>query len=413
MSPGSTSTYLGVIVCSQSDQDFLPAHLPTCMQTASHLSSLWDRPAEWARRIAMIREANCFLYLSTYYIEYDAYGTEMLSALLEAQHRGVNVNLLIDDFGQRLGGILMNAKDKARLTASLNELGAAGAIVTRYRPTRFLQRWLGGGQHVKIQVSEAGEAIFGSSNITKSSFDGWNEYSVAVRGPIVADLLASYRSCGGIVDDTHLSTLAETENRTAESVDLDYWFCNPNANQGFLGPLTWSGPNVVTERLVKMLETAQHSIQLTCFYLKPVESLVEVLTAAAVRGIQVEVYHSHSAALPATDLPWIAAVAGYKRLLTAGVKIYENLTGEHSKIVLVDNDWVAFGSYNFEDAAHDRLAEGMLATHDRRVIRQTNQIFEQLQADPNNVPVTIQLLEHLPTKLKLRIALLRRLKRWL
>ena len=77
-------------------------------------------------------------------------------------------------------------------------------------------------------------------------------------------------------------------------------------------------------------------------------------------------YHSHRDALPATDLAWIAAAAHYPRLMKAGVRIYENRHGEHSKIVLIDNEWVAFGSYNFEHAAHDRLAEAMLASRDVR-----------------------------------------------
>ncbi|MEE2791239.1 MAG: phosphatidylserine/phosphatidylglycerophosphate/cardiolipin synthase family protein [Acidobacteriota bacterium] len=361
----------------------------------------------------MIRDARHFLYLSTYYIEYDTYGSELLAALLEAQRRGVKVNLLIDDFGQRLGGILMAAEDKGRLAAQLDELIAAGAILTRYKPPRLLQRWLGGGQHVKIQVSEAGNAIFGSSNITKSSFDGWNEYSVALRGPIVAILLESYLAIGGVVADAHLSLLSDSVAPTTDPIHLDYWLCNPNTQQGVSGPLGWQEPNVVTERLIEMLETAQENIRLTSFYFKPVESLLHGVIAAASRGVQVEVYHSHRDALPASDLPWIAATARYEQLLDAGVQIYENLSGEHSKIVLIDEDWVAFGSYNFEDAAHDRLAEAMLATHDPQTIAHTISIFDRLKADPSNMSVTKQLLRQLPTQLKLRRALLCPFKRWL
>ena len=66
------------------------------MTAASALIPLWNRAAEWDRRLAMVQQARSFLYLSTYYVEYDAYGTAMLSALIAAQRRGVAVNLLID-----------------------------------------------------------------------------------------------------------------------------------------------------------------------------------------------------------------------------------------------------------------------------------------------------------------------------
>ena len=397
-SPGSISTLLVATVCSV---------------RASALVPLWDRAAEWARRLAMIREAASFLYLSTYYIEYDEYGVALLDALDAAQGRGVAVNLLIDGFGQRLGGMLMSRRARAALASELDALRGAGAVVTFYRPARALQRQLGGGQHVKIQVSEAGEAIFGSSNITRSSFEGWNEYSVALRGPVVPELLESYRQIGGSVEAAHLQRLRQGAGDEAADLELEHWFCNPNAIQGPLGPLGWRGPNVVTERLIEMLDAARESIAMTSFYFKPVEPLMAALIRAAGRGVRVDVHHSHRHALPATDLAWIASAVSYERLLGAGVHVYENLHGEHSKIVLVDRVWTAFGSYNFEDAAHDRLAEAMLASRDPRAVGPAASILDALRRHPDNVPVTPRDLSVLPRGLKMKRAMFGRFKRWM
>jgi cardiolipin synthase len=383
------------------------------MLTASALRPLWERQSEWACRLAMIREAKLFLYLSTYYIEFDRYGVELLTALLEAQRRGVAVTLLLDGFGQQLGGVLMTRAVRASLTAQLKTLREAGAIVTIYRPQHYLQRRLGGGQHVKIQVSEAGEAIFGSSNITKSSFEGWNEYSVSLRGPVVRTLLESYRTIGGVVDELHLSQLDNVATTAVDDLPLELWLCNPNTHQGRWGPLGWRGRNVVTDRIIDMLDAARDTVQLTSFYFKPVASLLRALTSAARRGVRVEVYHSHRNALPVTDLAWIAAAASYGPLLDAGVQVHENLHGEHSKIILVDGTWVAFGSYNFEDAAHDRLAEAMLASHDARATGAAAAIFDELRDDPDNVPVNHRFLRGLPRRLRLRRAVLGRFKRWM
>ena len=114
------------------------------MPLATAFVPLWNRAAEWERRLAMIRDARTFLYLSAFYIEYDAYGKELIAALLDAQRRGVAVNLLIDGFGQRLGGVLMSAAQRLELTREQSALRAAGGIVTFYRPSRPLQRMLGG-----------------------------------------------------------------------------------------------------------------------------------------------------------------------------------------------------------------------------------------------------------------------------
>ena len=381
--------------------------------TATALRPLWDRASEWKHRLRMIRGARRFLYLSTYYLEYDEYGTELLALLLEAQGRGVAVNLLIDGFGQRLGGVLMSPEVKAALRNRLDALRAAGAAVSVYRPPRAMQRRLGGGQHVKIQVSEQGEAIFGSSNVTRTSFEGWNEYSVALRGPVVRALLESYRTIGGEVAPAHLRELDRRAEGERGDIGLDYWLCNPNLHQGRRGPLGWRGPNVVTERMVDMMNAARRRIRLTTFYFKPAPALLRAVLAAARRGVDVEIHHSHRDALPATDLAWIAAAAGYPKLLDAGVRIYENRAGEHSKIVLVDETWAAFGSYNFEDAAHDRLAEAMLATRHPAAVAPAREIFDLLRADPRNTPVGRAFRAELPPGVRLRLALLGRLKRWM
>jgi len=381
--------------------------------TASALVPLWNRQAEWLRRLAMIEAARSFLYLTTFYLEYDLYGIAMLKALQAAQARGVAVTLLIDSFGQRLGGVLMTEEHRAFLEREFGILRAAGGVVQFYEPPRLAQRLLGGGHHIKIQVSDAGEAIYGSGNITKSSFEGWNEYAVALRGPAVVSLLESVEALGVRVLPEHLQQIRHTSAGKKGDIELEYWFYNPNRGQGFLGPLFWHGQNTLTEKMIALVATARRSISLTSFYFKPTRRLMKAVLRAAHRGVRVEVFHSHRNALSSTDLAWIAAATGYKRLLKAGVQVYENRHGEHSKIVLVDEECVAFGSYNFEDAAHDRLAEAMLMTRDRRAVIPAVGIFAELRGHPDNERVTLHSLHELPLTERIRIARYGRFKWWL
>lgn len=383
------------------------------MTSASALVPLWDRAAEWQRRLAMIREARSFLYLSTFYLEYDAYAIELIGALGAAAKRGVAVQLLVDGFGQKLGGIVMSREQRASLREALARLESCGATVVWYHAPRRVQRTVGGGQHVKIQVSEAGEALLSSGNVTRVSYEEWNEYAVAVRGAVVRVLTESLTAIGGIVAPAHLEMLSAQAANDAEDLAIDYWFFNPNPAQGWRGPFGWRGSNPVTERLIEMLDAAQRSVLISSFYFKPTGMLMDAVLRAATRGVRVEVFHSHREALPTTDLAWIAAAVNYDRLLSAGVAIYENRRGEHSKIVLVDNAWAAFGSYNFEDAAHDRLAEAMLASRDPRAVAPIVEIFDGLRDDPRNVLVTPATFKDLPHALRARVRRLGWLKRWM
>ena len=170
---------------------------------------------------------------------------------------------------------------------------------------------------------------------------------------------------------------------------------------------------MVTDRLIERIEAARRSIVITSFYFKPVEPLLAAIIRAADRGVGVEVHHSHRDALPATELAWIAAAASYSRLLAAGVRVYENRRGEHSKIVLIDEDWVAFGSYNCEHAAHDRLAEAMLVSRDPRATAPAAAIVEELRQNRDNLLVTSDGLRELPVRLTLKRACLGPFKRWM
>jgi cardiolipin synthase len=165
--------------------------------------------------------------------------------------------------------------------------------------------------------------------------------------------------------------------------------------------------------MVDMLDAARASARITSFYFKPAPVLLEAVLRAARRGVRVEVFHSHREALPVTDLAWIAAAASYDRLLAAGVHLYENRHGEHSKLVLIDDAWAAFGSYNFEDAAHDRLAEAMLASRDARAVTPLQDIFAELRAHPDNVRVTAASFADLPAGVRARVARYGRFKWWM
>lgn len=379
------------------------------MSTATALVPLWNRAAEWERRCAMIARAQTFLYVSTFYIEHDAYGIEFCAALRAAARRGVFVNLLIDAFGQRLGGLVMSRTQRRALADELESMRRDGVVVSWYRPSHVVQRLVGAGQHVKIQISEEGEALFSSGNITRSSYEGWNEYAVAVSGPVTRELLESYAAIGGVVQPVHLNMLPASGG----DLTIDYWFFNPNPYQGARGPFGWAGRNTVTDQLVALIDSASTSVSITSFYFKPTGVLMDAVVRAARRGVRVEVFHSHRDALPTTDLAWIAAAAGYDRLLGAGVRIYENRHGEHSKIVLVDDRVVSFGSYNFEDAAHDRLAEAMLTSADSRAVQPARVIFDDLRRHTDNELVTLETFAALPARTKARVARYGRFKRWM
>jgi cardiolipin synthase A/B len=382
--------------------------------TASRFLLLTDPAAEWSRRLKMIREARHFIHLLTYYVGHDRWAFELLDALAAAQQRGVVVLLGIDAFGQRLGTRRLSHAERASLA---QRLAALEPGVRYYRPTSRLQRMVGAGQHIKIQVSDAGEALLSSSNISQRSFDTgqWKELAFSIWGPAAEVALETIATLfpGAVTDDQR--TLATAVVAPGEGgggpVPLEYWWHDPNLPVAPLAPMIGIA-NPLTQRLIAAIDGARVSIRATSFYFKPCTPLAAAFERAARRGVAVEIFHSHRGALVESELPWMAAAADYRRWFDAGVTIFESLRGEHSKLLLVDGAELAIGSYNFEHAAHDRLAELMVFVRDTRVLVQAHALFDALRADPDNRRVDRAAFARETVSLRARTAIFSPLRRW-
>lgn len=362
----------------------------------------------------MLEGARSFVYVSTFYIEWDRFGQEFLQALRAARGRGVHVALVIDRCGQKLGSVGMSKSALRSLAFEFEALREVGVEVLLYAPRRRLSRLLAGGHHVKIQVTDRGSVLITSGNITASSHDRWDEFAVIVDGPVAIPMLETFEVLGVTVRPVDHDQLGYVSMETGpDPLELEYGVFNPAAAHGLFGPLGWRSLNPITLGLCTAIERAKTSIRLTSFYFKPAPLLRRAILAAARRGVQIEIFHSHLEALPETRLAWMAAASDYDELLAAGINIYESRHGEHSKVVLIDDQLAIFGSYNLEHAADDRLAEAMLSSTDDRVLHAIREVLDACASSSAFSRVTRSSLAGMHWKLRLGRRVVRPWRRWL
>ena len=162
--------------------------------TCENFSPFFNLQNEWKYRLQMIRKAQVYLYVSTYYMDYKDYGEIFLKELILAAERGVKILLLIDGFGQKLGNHAESKHDVESVEKLLEKLSKKGGEVKYYQPTFYLAKIAGAGQHFKIQVSEENTALISSGNISHRSYEQWNEFSFLINGKIVPYLIQSFLS---------------------------------------------------------------------------------------------------------------------------------------------------------------------------------------------------------------------------
>ncbi|MBF5043432.1 Cardiolipin synthetase [Aggregicoccus sp. 17bor-14] len=131
------------------------------------------------------------------------------------------------------------------------------------------------------------------------------------------------------------------------------------------------------ERMSQVLFSAAHKrLWISNSYFVPSDALVMKLERKAQEGVDVRVL----APGPIHDIKPIrdAQRGTYKKLLAAGVRIYEYQPSMmHAKTILVDDAVIAVGSNNLDPYSMEKLEEGSLVVEDPAVAARLAQVFQQ------------------------------------
>ena len=114
------------------------------------------------------------------------------------------------------------------------------------------------------------------------------------------------------------------------------------------------------------IAAARRTLYITNAYFAPDRNFVELLTAAARRGVDVRILTAGDR----TDVSVVrlAGRAWYETLLRSGVRLFEwQPTTLHAKTFVVDGTWSTVGSMNFDNRSMALNDEATLMTLDRTV----------------------------------------------
>jgi cardiolipin synthase len=317
---------------------------------------------------ALIRGARSSIYFEMYIWAEDAVGREIAALLLEAKTRGVDVRGVVDDLGTWGSADLLSNLEKA------------GIPLLRFHPVAPWRhfRIMNRRNHRKLLISDGNEAIIGSANWgldydEQANPKAFLDEGVVLRGPIVKDLGEDFdkvwRRAGG-------SAFA----RTAET-DAAIW-------QGrWIEPVTVQlitsagqrGTSAIRQHLRLVLSQVQREVLIANAYFVPGVRLSRMLCRAARRGVAVRILvpgHSDSGFVQA------AGRASYKKLLEAGVRIFERQGRMlHSKAGVFDDGLALIGSGNMDPRSFRLNLELNLAIHNRGVAGELQRIFENYRTE--------------------------------
>jgi cardiolipin synthase A/B len=297
-----------------------------------------------------------------YYSQAGAVADTMAKYLIDRAQHKVRVLLLLDAFGSQ-----------PLKRDWMQRVKSAGVEVVWLRPLRWysLQK-AAQRSHVRVIVVDGRIGYTGGFGLADYWLgdghheDQWRETNVRFEGPTVGALQATFA--------------AGWAEATGELLTGDMFFPKSsfadvgNMKAGLMHSVPSTGSTPAERFLALSIAGARKSLYISNSYFVPGESFMQLLLAAARRGVDVRVLTVSKK----TDVKttWYAGRTYYEKLLEGGVKIYEyQPTMMHAKSMVVDGVWSYVGSMNFDNRSLSFNNESLLVALDPAVGAQMNSIF--------------------------------------
>ncbi|MFA9429286.1 phosphatidylserine/phosphatidylglycerophosphate/cardiolipin synthase family protein [Egicoccus sp. AB-alg2] len=330
-------------------------------------------------------------------------GVEIFPSMLEAidaAERTVDLLTFVywqGEIAERFARSLCDrAKAGVRCRVILDSLGARHVqndLVEAMEEAGVLLHWFrpllpgsdpGHRTHRKVLICDEQVAFTGGIGIADewdgSSDDGtgWRETQIRLRGPVVDGLRAAF--VDDWLDADHL--LFDDHDRFPDQPQDGTTTAMVVRGESEHG---WSDGALLRRAL---LDLAERRVRITTAYLAPDPAMIEALTRAAGRGVQVQILHPG----PQTDkeIARLAAEHVYDDLLEGGVELHEfQPTMLHAKVLTVDGLLSVVGSSNLNTRSLSHDEEVDVVMFDEQITAQldahTDQDLERCEpVDPEN-----------------------------
>jgi cardiolipin synthase len=273
--------------------------------------------------------------------EFDGNIAEQFADLLIAAHaRGVQVDLIYDDYGTNAPAALFQ------------RLRAGGVNVVKYNPldpAEMKTLDINKRDHRKLLVIDNHEVFTGGVNIAQvyenhhASYQvsqnpkqlPWRDTDVEIIGPVA-----------GSFENLFLQTWTEQKGGALPPAPPPMTATMGDSSVQALDGSPRDGHPAIYKTLLVAIAAARHSVHLTTGFFGPPPDLLEALQCAARRGVDVRIIVP---SISNSDSSIAAGRSNYAQLLNAGVHIYERHGAVlHAKTAVIDGVWSVVGSANLD-----------------------------------------------------------------
>lgn len=284
-----------------------------------------------------LKRAEKFIFMEYFIIEEGFFWNSILEVLKKKAANGVDVRVVYDD----IGCMMTLSGDYSKTLRSYGIKAVCFSRLKGQADNEFNNR-----SHRKITVIDGKVGYTGGVNIADEyineieKFGVWKDVGIRIEGEAVAQLTSLF------LVDYELNIKSQVEDFEPyyrEGISID--------NAGYMIPFG-DGPGpifkhrVAKTMIMNMLNQAQDYVYIMTPYLIIDNELCQSIENAAMRGIDVRIITPH---IPDKKIIQVMTRSYYKRLMDAGVRVYEYEPGFlHAKVYLSDDQYGIVGTINMD-----------------------------------------------------------------
>lgn len=337
-----------------------------------------------------IARADSTIYIEHFRICADNYGKQIEGALSQRARDSLDVRIIVDrpaNTRRNLNALRLMIDEGAQVEMFFKPYYAANHIVSANHR-----------DHRKIIVIDSRIGYMGGRNIQDKYFETWKDLDIRVTGPAVTDMerlislnwdrtaaepLPVHRAQEALTDTVPgLPQYRDKVLQVFADAPADTLYTSRDSHE-------WA------------LANAREYFWIANPYVSPPKSTVEAMEEAARRGVDVRLMLQGPNDVALTR--WISEYL-YRRLLDAGVKIYEwQGTILHAKMFVSDDYLVSVGSVNLDNMSFFLNYEDDVLIYDGELARSCAKLYrDDIQSCSEVLPEQVR-----------KWSLLRRLRNWL
>jgi cardiolipin synthase len=338
---------------------------------------LVDGPATFAAINAAMEAARHHIHVETFIFDDDELGQEFAEVLVRKRREGIEVRVLYDSVGS------METK-----AAFFDGLRAHEIEVREFRPMNPAETpllWkIQNRDHRKIIVVDGNVGFTGGINVSatysspsstspgpkRGLSDGWRDTHARIEGPAVARL-----------QELFIQMWARAGEQTSFCCAAEYFPAIPPVGEHLVTIVVNDSEDDQDRSLyatyLAAFTQASSRLWITHAYFAPTEDLLDAMTAAAQRGVDVRLIVP---GFTDSNLILHATRSNYTRLLKRGVHIYERKDALlHAKSVVIDGAVSIVGSANLDmrSFVHNDEVNAIVVSRDFAL--RMEEIFQQDQ----------------------------------